>query len=293
MISSMTGFARKEMILPDVVLKMEVKSLNHRFLEINLSFSRELNFLEPEARKWISHYFSRGKIDGFASVKFLTSDYIVPNINKDLLNKVISSLDDIEYFRGKQLSLDAGNLLTLPAVFTLIMDEKIVKERLEPLFKQNWEELIKDLKNYRDDEGQLLLDSVRSILAICDEKTAYLKTGLDTNKNLIENSIKNKIKELNLEDKINPQRLSEEVFFYLIKTDVTEEVIRLEAHFKRFKDIVTNKGQGGKELEFLLQEMNREVQTILSKVMIEDLSNAALELKCEIERLRQQIQNIE
>lgn len=293
MISSMTGFARREMIFPDIVLKLEIKSLNHRFLEIGLSFSRELGFLEAEARKCISNYFTRGKIDGMASVKFLTSDFIMPNINKNLLNKIINGLDDIEYFRGKKFELDVGNLLTLPGVFSLIFDEKVAKGRLEPLFMQNWEELIKGLKRYRDEEGQLLLNSIQSILKECHEKILYLKTGLEKNKSLIENSIKIKIKELNIEDKINPQRFSEEVFYYVIKTDVAEEVIRLEAHLKRFNDIINNKGQGGKELEFLLQEMNREVQTVLSKVMIEDLSNAALELKCEIERLRQQIQNIE
>lgn len=293
MISSMTGFARREMIFPDIVLKLEIKSLNHRFLEIGLFFSKELGFLEAEARKCISNYFTRGKIDGMASVKFLTSDFIMPNINKNLLTKIINGLDDIEYFRGKKFEMDVGNLLTLPGVFSLIFDEKVAKERLEPLFMQNWEELIKDLKRYRDEEGQLLLGSIESILKECHEKILHLKTGLEKNKSSIENSIKTKIKELDIEDKINPQRFSEEVFYYVIKTDVAEEVIRLEAHLKRFNDIIYHKGQGGKELEFLLQEMNREVQTVLSKVMIEDLSNVALELKCEVERLRQQIQNIE
>lgn len=293
MISSMTGYARKIISEPHFILKMELRSLNHRFLDVNLFFSKELTFLEEEARKRISRIFYRGKIEGMASLKFLTTEYLFPLINKDLFNKIINSLEDIRFSQGENYKIELGNLLNLPGVFTLMIDEDKVKELLEPIFFDNWDNLLQELKNFRLQEGKLLLESILSTLDACDTKIKDLKNIYNDNRKFVEETINKKIHQMKMEEKIEPQRLAEEIFYYLIKSDLTEEIVRLDTHFNRIRNILHTKDQVGKEIDFLLQEANREIQTILSKSLINEITNLAFEIKFEIEKLRQQIQNVE
>lgn len=293
MISSMTGYAKKFISTPHFILKMELRSLNHRFLDINIFFSKELTFLEPEVRKRISKLFFRGKIEGTASIKFLSTEFLSPFINKDLLNKIINSLENIRFFQGENYKIELGNLLNLPGVFNLIIDENKIKELIEPVFFENWDKLLEELRNARLQEGSLILESILSIVNKCNSNIKELKVLIDKNKKIIEENINRKVQEMKMQDKIQPQRLSEEIFYYLIKSDVTEEITRLYTHFKRIENILNTKEQVGKELDFLLQEASREVQTILSKSLLNDISNLTLELKFEIEKLRQQVQNLE
>jgi len=132
-----------------------------------------------------------------------------------------------------------------------------------------------------------------TILAKFDEKIMIVKNYLSENKNLIEQSIREKIKEFKLDNQIDTQRFNEEILYYIIKMDLSEEVTRLEAHLKRFQNLITTKDQVGKELDFILQEMNREVHTMLAKAALQEISDTMIELKCDIEKIRQQIQNIE
>lgn len=293
MISSMTGYAKKFISTPHFILKMELRSLNHRFLDINIFFSKELTFLEQEARKRISKLFFRGKIEGTASIKFLSTEFLSPFINKDLLNKIINSLENIRFFQGENYKIELGNLLNLPGVFNLIIDENKIKELIEPVFFENWDNLLEELRSARLQEGSIILESILSIVNKCNFDIKELKVLIDKNKKIIEENINRKVQEMKMQDKIQPQRLSEEIFYYLIKSDVTEEITRLDTHFKRIEIILNTKEQVGKELDFLLQEASREVQTILSKSLLNDISNLALELKFEIEKLRQQVQNLE
>jgi len=293
MISSMTGFARKEILMPEFSLKMELKSLNHRFLEINTFFNKELSFLEPEARKYLSNYFNRGKIDAYASCKFNNASFLIPKLNYELLKQIIESLANIDIPINKNISIDIAQLLTLPNVFSLTIDEDLMKEKIEPVFIENWKELVRELKDYRESEGKILYDSIMTILAKFDEKIMIVKNYLSENKNLIEQSIREKIKEFKLDNQIDTQRFNEEILYYIIKMDLSEEVTRLEAHLKRFQNLITTKDQVGKELDFILQEMNREVHTMLAKAALQEISDTMIELKCDIEKIRQQIQNIE
>jgi uncharacterized protein (TIGR00255 family) len=293
MISSMTGFARKEILMPEFSLKMELKSLNHRFLEINTFFNKELSFLEPEARKYLSNYFNRGKIDAYASCKFNNASFLIPKLNYELLKQIIESLANIDIPINKNISIDIAQLLTLPNVFSLIIDEDLMKEKIEPVFIENWKELVRELKDYRESEGKILYDSIMTILAKFDEKIMIVKNYLSENKNLIEQSIREKIKEFKLDNQIDTQRFNEEILYYIIKMDLSEEVTRLEAHLKRFQNLITTKDQVGKELDFILQEMNREVHTMLAKAALQEISDTMIELKCDIEKIRQQVQNIE
>ena len=293
MISSMTGFARKEILMPEFSLKMELKSLNHRFLEINTFFNKELSFLEPEARKYLSNYFNRGKIDAYASCKFNNARFLIPKLNYELLKQIIESLANIDIPINKNISIDIAQLLTLPNVFSLTIDEDLMKEKIEPVFIENWKELVRELKDYRESEGKILYDSIMTILAKFDEKIMIVKNYLSENKNLIEQSIREKIKEFKLDNQIDTQRFNEEILYYIIKMDLSEEVTRLEAHLKRFQNLITTKDQVGKELDFILQEMNREVHTMLAKAALQEISDTMIELKCDIEKIRQQVQNIE
>jgi uncharacterized protein (TIGR00255 family) len=293
MISSMTGFARKEILMPEFSLKMELKSLNHRFLEINTFFNKELSFLEPEARKYLSNYFNRGKIDAYASCKFNNASFLIPKLNYELLKQIIESLANIDIPINKNISIDIAQLLTLPNVFSLTIDEDLMKEKIEPVFIENWKELVRELKDYRESEGKILYDSIMTILAKFDEKIMIVKNYLSENKNLIEQSIREKIKEFKLDNQIDTQRFNEEILYYIIKMDLSEEVTRLEAHLKRFQNLITTKDQVGKELDFILQEMNREVHTMLAKAALQEISDTMIELKCDIEKIRQQVQNIE
>ncbi len=116
---------------------------------------------------------------------------------------------------------------------------------------------------------------------------------IEKNKNIIEKYIKEKIEDLKLETQIDPQRFHEEVLYYIIKMDINEEVTRLKAHLQRINKLLESKKQIGRELDFILQEMNREVQTILSKSPLQEIADYIMELKSDIEKIRQQIQNIE
>lgn len=293
MISSMTGFARKDISFPEFTIKMELKSLNHKFLEINTYFSKELNFLEPEARKSLSNNFYRGKIDGYASLKLNNSNFLIPKLNSELLNEITNNLNKLGLSFNKNYVIDIAQLLMLPGIYSLSMDEAKLKENIEPEFIKNWNQLIMQLKDYRESEGEILYYSIISILDYCDEKVLMLTSFIEKNRDIIEQNIKEKIKELKIEDQLEPSRFYEEILYYVIKMDITEEVTRLKAHLQRFRHLLDSKNQVGRELDFIIQEMNREIQTILSKSSIQEISDNLIELKYNVEKIRQQIQNIE
>src|SRR4030042_2015344 len=182
MISSMTGYARREIVQQDFTLKMEVKSLNHRFLEASIYFSKELTFLEPEARKTINKYFMRGKIDGAVVIKFTNAEFIIPRLNNELLYKVLAALSKDKTIKKKKHNIDVSHLLSLPGMYSVTIDDQQLREKIEPLFAPHWEELVLDLKKFRLEEGQLLLKSVESILDSCGNKITLLKDSLEKNK---------------------------------------------------------------------------------------------------------------
>lgn len=293
MISSMTGFARKDISFPAYTIKMELKSLNHKFLEINTYFSKELTFLEPEARKCLSKNFYRGKIDGYASLKINDSNFLIPKLNSELLNEIIDNLNELDLSFNKNYVIDIAHLLMLPGVYSLSIDETKLKESIEPEFIRNWNQLIMELKAYRESEGGILYHSIISILDNCDEKVLILTSFIEKNRYIIEQNIKEKIKELKFEDQLEINRFYEEMLYYIIKMDITEEVTRLKAHLQRFRQLLDSNNQVGRELDFIIQEMNREVQTILSKSSFQEITDNLIELKINMEKIRQQIQNIE
>lgn len=292
MIKSMTGFGRNEVSEAERKFTIEMKAVNHRYLDVNIKMPKKLNFFESAIRNLLKEYMQRGKVDIFISYEDLTENKVSIKYNGDIAAEYMKYLKQI----GEDFSLDmdirVSTLSRYPEVFT--MEEQNIDE------KEIWKLLEKGLRGAaehfvaaRIKEGENLKTDLVNKLDGMLEHVSYIEERSPQIIAQYKEKLELKIRDLLEDSKIDDSRLLMEVTLFADKVSVDEEIVRLKSHIETTKSILLKGGESGRKLDFIAQEMNREANTILSKANDLAISNRAIELKADIEKVREQIQNIE
>ena len=292
MIKSMTGFGRCEVLKDSRKFTVELKSVNHRYLDVNIRMPKKLNFFETSIRTLLKSYADRGKVDIFITYEDLSQSQVSVKYNAALAAEYLKYLNQM----AEEFSLDndvrVSTLSRYPEVFTMeecSEDEDELwnglKEALEGAFSQFVEMRTKEGERLKEDillKLDLLSEQIRFIEERSPQIIAEYRTKLEE-----------KMRELLEDTQIDDNRIAAEVILFAAKICTDEEVVRLKSHIQHMKETLEESNGIGRKLDFIAQEMNREANTILSKANDLDISNRAISLKTEIEKIREQIQNIE
>ena len=292
MIKSMTGFGRSEIVEGTKKVTFELKSVNHRYLDVNIRMPKKLNFFEAAIRNELKQYAQRGKVDIFITYEDCSENTGTVKYNKDIAAEYLQYLKQISEDFGLDNDIRTSTLSRYPEVFT--MEEQTVdEEELWALLKKAITEACNNFVETRKKEGANLqkdliekLDNMLDIVSFIEEKSPQIIEEY-------QNRLKEKIAELLGDTKLDENRIATEVTIFADKVCVDEELVRLRSHVEATKKELTDGGNVGRKLDFIAQEMNREANTILSKSTDLEISNKGIELKTEIEKVREQIQNIE
>ena len=291
MIKSMTGYGRGNISKNDREYQIEIKSVNHRYLDISVKMPRQLSYLEDAIKKEISSKVKRGKIDVFITFNNNSLEGRTIKINTELAHAYITELKKLSEKEEILSDIQVTEISKYPDVLNIQNEQDDDKIK---------EEVIEVLNNATDNficmrqvEGSKISEDLLKRLDYIQVKVneiSKFSTGL------IEEyvvKLETRIKEILKDQELDKQRLAQEVVIYADKCSVEEEITRLNSHILQFKNLLNSDEAVGKKLDFIVQEMNRETNTIGSKANNLDITNRVIDLKTEIENIREQIQNIE
>ncbi|AYA99456.1 YicC/YloC family endoribonuclease [Lachnoanaerobaculum umeaense] len=292
MIKSMTGFGRAEEITGDYKLSIEIKSVNHRYLDLNIKMPRRFFPFEAEIRNVVKKYVSRGKVDLFINYLDFKDKASGVYLNKNIVKKYLDI--GLELCKDYKITddLKVSHILNLPDVIS-IDEPKLDEEEIKALLFKVLEEACKSFYYTREAEGEKLLEDVSSKLELLTSTTDDIRERYPIVLEEYKNKLLLKVNELLNGAGIEENRIATEVTLFADKICVDEEVVRLISHINAMSDEMKLDIGIGRKLDFIAQEMNREANTILSKSTDLNISNYAIILKTEIEKIREQIQNIE
>lgn len=291
MIKSMTGYGKGNISENLRNYQVEIKSVNHRYLDISVKMPRVLSYLEEDVKKVISSKVKRGKIDVFVTFENSSTEGKEIKINNEIAKMYINQLKQLAEEENILANIEVTEISKYPDVLSIQNtqdDEQIKKELIEATTIAT-----DKLVQMRQVEGSKMAeDLLKRIEKINQkiEKISELSTGL------IEEyvvKLENRIKEILKNQEIDESRLAQEVVIYADKCSIEEEVTRLKSHISQFKELINSDDAVGKKLDFIIQEMNRETNTIGSKANNLEITNGVIDIKTEIENIREQVQNIE
>ena len=284
MIMSMTGFGKKETQFEDKHISIEVRSLNSKNADINLRTPSYLRELDPEIRKQLAQKMHRGKIDVNLYVEF-NGEAAPTSINAAVVKAYMKQLEAI----GTSTESERMALaLRLPD--TLSSEKETLEEAEKKILFELLDAVIKDIQGFRKDEGAVLGKDLRLRLDLIE---SHLENALklDPERNIkIEEKLRIALEDLNQE--IDANRFEQELIFYLEKFDITEEKVRLQNHLNYFREVMSNDFPNGKKLGFIAQEIGREVNTIGSKANHAELQKIVVQMKDELEKIKEQLLNV-
>ncbi|MFQ6961941.1 YicC/YloC family endoribonuclease [Clostridium sp. D5] len=292
MIKSMTGFGRCEIQKESRKFTVELKGVNHRYLDVNIRMPKKLNFFETSIRSLLKKYANRGKIDIFITYEDTSENQVSLKYNSSLAGEYLKYLKQMEEEFGLENDIRVSSLSRYPEVITMeeqCEDEEELwnglKEALEGAFSQFVETRTNEGENLRRDILEKL-DGMEKLVAYIEERSPEIMAEYRT-------KLETKVRELLADTQLEESRIAAEVILFADKICTDEEVVRLKSHIGHMRNTLGEKEGIGRKLDFIAQEMNREANTILSKANDLEVSNCAIGLKTEIEKVREQIQNIE
>lgn len=292
MIRSMTGYGKAEKSIEQRMYQIEIKSVNHRYLDISVKMPKQLSYLEESIKSLISSEIKRGKVDVFITFENNSAQGKEIKINTEIAKIYIDELKKLAKQENILSNIEVTEISKYPDVLTIqnVNDEETIKQEILEVTKIALEQLIKMKKVEGEKISEDLLERINNIKEKI-QKISSLSTGL------IEEYIvklESRIKELIKDKDIDETRLAQEVVIYADKCSIEEEVTRLNSHIYQFEELIkeTNKTIG-KKLDFIIQEMNRETNTIGSKANNLEITNGVIDIKTELENIREQVQNIE
>ena len=292
MIKSMTGFGRCEVEEGNRKVTVEMKSVNHRYLDVNIKMPKKLSFFESSIRNELKNYVQRGKIDIFISYEDFSENNVCIKYNKELAAEYLKYLREMSAEFGLDDDIRVSTLSRYPEVFS--MEEQMVdEEEIWKVLSKAIDGAAESFVETRIKEGQNLADDLIAKLDGMLEHVAFIEERSPQLMDEYRKRLEDKVKELLGDAAVDENRLLTEVTIFADKVCVDEEIVRLKSHIETTKQTLIDGGSIGRKLDFIAQEMNREANTILSKANDLDISNRGIELKTEIEKVREQIQNIE
>jgi len=291
MVRSMTGFGRASGHVHSCFFTVEMKSVNHRFLDIQLKMPKQLTNMEDKIKKLISKSISRGRIEVYLNVEgeFLTTKSI--QVDWSLLDQYISSLQQIKkrFSMNDQLSLH--HILALDGAID-VQEQAMSSHAYENGILELVNEAVKELSTMRNVEGEQLVADLNQRLTSLSQINHQLEKFAPTVVENYRERITKRVSEF-VSGKIDDNRILTEVALFADRADINEEITRIHSHIHQFKDTLTSNEPIGRKLDFLVQELNREANTIGSKANDSEIAKNVVELKSIIEKLKEQVQNIE
>lgn len=292
MIKSMTGFGRCEVSENNRKFTVEMKAVNHRYLDVNIKMPKKLNFFESAIRTLLKEYMQRGKVDIFITYEDFTESNVSIRYNREIAAEYLGYLRDMAEEFHLDDDIRVSTLSRYPEVFSMeeqTIDEEGIWKTLEKALRGAAEGFvetrIKEGENLRQDLLQKL-DDMLSHVAFIESRSPQIIEEYRT-------KLADRVRELLEDTRVDENRLLTEVTIFADKVCVDEELVRLRSHIEATRDTLLAGGSMGRKLDFIAQEMNREANTILSKSSDLEITNRGIELKTEIEKVREQIQNIE
>jgi len=291
MISSLTGFGRASFTDESGRINVELKSVNNRFLQIDLHLPYGYNWLDGLIRQQVSTRISRGKVYlHLEIVDYNPNQEII--INRPLLSKLINLREEIAKESGQTLPLEFDGMLALPGVMKVDskqIDNDAMWQRIQPVLA----EALEHFASSREREGSNLADDMRQRSTSLKETLSKIEKLLPEFKQQFISRFTERITELAGKAGFDESRLATEIAIWADRSDVSEEITRLNSHLKELENVLGSDKPVGRRLDFLVQELNREANTLSSKISDVAISQLAIDIKCEIEKIREQAQNIE
>lgn len=292
MIRSMTGFGRCEIQSGEKKFTVEMKGVNHRYLDVNIRMPKKLYFFETAIRTYLKKYVQRGKVDIFVSYEDLSEGQMSLKYNEALAEEYLEYFRRMEEKFGLENDVRISALSRYPEIFTM-EEQDVDEEELWNGLREALDGACVQFVSTRETEGEKLredliskLDGMKAVVEKIEERSPEILSEY-------REKLEEKVKDLLGDTQIDESRIAAEVVIFADKICTDEEIVRLKSHIDHMKETLLA-GEGiGRKLDFIAQEMNREANTILSKANDLTISNYGIELKTEIEKVREQIQNIE
>lgn len=292
MIKSMTGYGKSEQTIDSLNVTVEIKSVNHRYFEFSARVPREYGFLEEKLKKYCNSLITRGKVECYVSVEDLEEREMEVNVNETLAAGYVKALKELSERFGLKDDISAVTLSRYPDVITLHKASED-EERIWNAVKAVAETAVSKFIEMRETEGSKLRGDILSRADYIIECVEFIEgrspeTVIEYNEKL-----KQRMKELLGDAAVDEQRLLNEAAIYADKIAVDEETVRLRSHISQLREFMNSSEAIGRKLDFLVQEINREANTIGSKAQDVDIAKKVIAIKAEVEKIREQVQNIE
>ena len=292
--NSMTGFGRATQIVDGLQCIIEIKSVNSRFLDLNIRSPKQVNSVEHSIRKCIQKTIHRGKVDVFVTLQDVADREKQFIINSSLKHQIQDLLVSEEFYREPQ-EVPLSAVMAISNDWVQIQDSEVTEDVLQSLVTDTTTNALNALVSMRQSEGihiqQDLLHRLSQMTNIIEDINSHKADAVIAYKENLRTKIMDYVEALDIT--ANEDRLLQEVAIMADKTDITEEIVRFRSHVVQLTNTLKMDEPIGRKLDFIIQEMNREVNTIGSKAMDITLTDHVVQLKCELEKVREQVQNIE
>ena len=292
MIKSMTGFGRCEIVTTEYKISVEMKAVNHRYLDLSIKMPKKFNYFEAGIRNLLKAYIQRGKVDVFINYEDYTDEKLCLKYNGSLAAEYMDAFRKMQEQFGIDNDVRVSTLARMPEVLTMEQAPEDEAQTWKQL-SQAVEEAAKKFVDSRILEGDKLKEDLLGKLSYMTELVDFIEERSPAILAEYRQRLEDKVKELLENASVDEPRIAAEVIIYADKICVDEEMVRLRSHIDATKKELEAGGSVGRKLDFIAQEMNREANTTLSKSTDLELSDKAIALKTEIEKVREQIQNIE
>ena len=290
---SMTGYGRGAVMGDDFSVSVDIKTVNNRFLDIHLRVGSELSSVEPAIKRRISSRLSRGRVD--VTISFERTAQMAYELNRPLIAGYVSALKQLQKDFNIGGELDINVLARIPGALQPARNG--VDARMISAVEEAIDEALDELEKMRQQEGEALrlelrerVQKIEALVPTIEQSAAGLAEAYRLR---LQKRVAELLNRGGQVVEIDPARLAQEVAYLADRSDVSEEMVRLRSHLSQFQEAIDSQGETGKMLDFLLQELNREANTTLSKSTDLVIKEAGLAIKAEVEKLREQVQNVE
>ena len=292
MVSSMTGYGRGEALKENISVVVELRSVNHRYFEFSSRVPRGYAFLEDKLKTFCQQRITRGKVDLFLTLDVSASDNVVIEINHSLASGYVNAIKELSETYEINDGLSAINLSRFPDLFT-VKSQAIDEDTVWSVVEEATSVALDGFAAMRAKEGKKLYDDVKSRVETILEKVAFVEERSPETVKAYREKLEARIREMLADATVDEGRLLTETAIFADKVAVAEETVRLRSHIKQLMELLESDIAVGRKLDFIVQEMNREANTIGSKAQDIEIAHTVVDIKAEIEKIREQIQNIE
>lgn len=292
MVRSMTGFGRAEKVFGGIEVTVEIKSVNHRYFEFSSRVPRNYAFLEEKLKSFLKEKVSRGKVEVYVTINNSNDDAVEIEVDRFFTDGYVKALKSLAKLYGVKNDITASVIARNSDVFS-VKKKSVDEEAVTNAVLETTADAVTAFISMREVEGAKLKEDVLNRTDFILDKVSFVEKRSPETVKQYKDRLYDKIKELLSDAQVDEQRLITETAIFADKVAVAEETVRLRSHIAQLTELLNSDEAVGRKLDFLIQEMNREANTIGSKAQDIDIAHTVVDIKSEIEKIREQIQNVE